>query len=292
MFVLMALSIGIFAQNQPQNKQLTEEQKEQLDNIHKKYAQDINDINDELRYAKAEQQVLFSSKTIDEKAIYANIDKIGELRTKLQKQTLTMQSEMKKICPIERQEFIPNFQRGPRQRNGARGRRPGMQDDATPNNNKMQDENATAQNHFAQKNPQRGNANQKERMQYKKQNPERGNGPKCHPDNGMFFAEQLNLKPEQKTQIETIKKEHFWDIQETKNQLTLLEAQNSNPEDLLNATDEINTLRTKLSKQEMTVKLEIINVLTEEQRMKMIENREQSRHRCPPDWEHRRGKKF
>ena len=254
--VLSTITTGFFAQGRQQANSATAEQKEQMKEVKEKYSPELTELRNELRLVSTEQRVLLSSKEINEKAIYANIDKMGQLKTDMHKQTLAMHGEMKTICPAAGKKH------GAKQGQQMKGERKGakMGEGKTP----QRGHQAQAQN---SQRPQKGQQNKG-----MKQGAKQGNEGQSNCTQGPRKGEnsRLKLDIEQTEQIAEIKAAHFWKIQETQNQIALLKAKNTSPEAQLASIDDISSLQTQLAKQRMAVKLETLKVLTEEQRMQMI----------------------
>lgn len=244
--IVSTITTGVFAQSRPQKSELTDEQKEQMQVVREKYAEDLKELRGEMQLIATQQKVLLSSKTIDEKAIYANIDKIGMLKANMQKQMLAMHGEMKTI--------VPDAQKGKRSHS--------MKKSSGHRDSKMHQGKTAQRGQRPQENASKGRQHQGRNM----------NAPCTANAKGKENnrAKGLNLDIDQAEQIGEIKKAHFWTIQETKNEIALLKAESKNAENKEKAIDELSQLQTKLAKQVMAVKIETMNVLTEEQRMKMI----------------------
>jgi len=260
--MLSALTTGIFAQNRENKTPISEEQKTQLKEVRDKYSPKMKELAQELKYKQAEQDVLLSSEKVNEKAIYANIEEIGKLRLAMQENALAMRAEMKDICPMDgMREF--QKQRGPRQmKQGDK--------DGQGRGNMRAAEGKKGKQEAAKGEPK---GNKAQMAQNCEQGPKKGEGPKEGMRQGgkrQGPAIDLNLSEEQKTAIAEIKKEHFWDIQEIQNEIKLLKAKNSSIEDQLASAKEMNALYTELAKEKMAVKLEVREVLSEEQLMKVI----------------------
>lgn len=248
--VLSTITTGIFAQARPQAKQLTEEQKEQMKEVKEKYTPTISELRQEMKVSATEQKVLLSSKKINEKAIYANIDKMGALKADMHKQMLAMRGEMKTICP---------------EAGKGNGPRRGMHQNSSDKVERMHQGKSSQKGQSAQ-----SNKGKQQRAQGKSMKQGQACQAKGSQGEQKGKGSMLKLSDEQKEQMAAIKKAHFWDIQETQNEIALLKAKNTSPEDQLKSLDQISNLQTTLAKQKMAVKLETMQVLTEEQRMMMI----------------------
>lgn len=279
---------SVFAQARPQTQQLTEEQKEQMQEVKEKYAPAISEFRQEIRVVSTEQHGLLTSKIIDEKAIYANVDKMGQLKGDMQKQTLTMRSEMQEVCPFDRQTLRQGRVMGNRQGLGSMGNHQGRNN--TANNNQRLHQNGprngqgmqngqgtnarkTGMNNSSKIYAQKGQQNKPGNKGQGMQRGVRGQGQVLGANVGNGEKNFLNLSIEQAEELSEIKTSHFWTIQETQNEIALLKAKNSSSEDQLKSIDEVNTLQTTLAKQKMALKLETMKVLTEEQRMMLIAKR-------------------
>lgn len=254
MLVMSSITTGIFAQQRSEGKQITEEQKEQMKAVRDKYSPKMAEIKNEMHVIMTEQKALLSSKSIDEKAVYANIDKMGILKTDMQKQMLSMRSEMKTICP-EMSEC-----KGGKRHQAQQGGEKGKQMHGEKGGKRGQGEAKQCEGQCKAKDtPKKEQSCSKEQCSKAEA---RGN--KGHK------GAKLDLTDEQKAEVAEIKKAHFWTIQELENEISVLRAKAKGAEDQLASIDEISALQTKLAKEKMSVKLEVIDILTEEQRMKSI----------------------
>ncbi len=262
--VVLAWSIiatGILAQAKSQrNSELTPQQREEIQAVKAKYAPEIAKIKGELRFAMTEQRILLNSKTIDEQAVYANIDKVGQLKMQMQKQNLSMREEVQKMCPLKNQRQWMHSEG--HQNRGGQGKTMQKGQEQRPRNAQACAKNAGD----AATCPAGG----KQGMSNNKRRP----CPEMRRE-GAAKDCPLNLSDTQKEQMAAVKKAHFWKIQETKNKLSLLKAKNTDIDKQLNALSEVNALQTQLEKQKMAVKLEKMKILTEEQRIKMMSQRGQ-----------------
>ena len=261
--VMSTITTGIFAQARPQTTKLTDAQKEQISNVKEKYAPAISDLRQEIRVISTEQHGLLTSKTIDEKSIYANIDKMGQLKADMQKQTIAMRSEMKELCPLAKK---------------GQGMHQGENSKKQVNNKRQnQEQQANSNQKTHQKGGQKGQGmSTKGQKTYAAKGKEMKKGGKQN-TNSTRHGDFLKLSTEQTEEIAQIKKAHFWEIQETQNELALLKVKSANSEEQLKAVNQISALQTKLAKQKMSVKLETMQVMTEEQRIKMISAKGQGR---------------
>lgn len=273
--VMSTITTGIFAQARPQTKTLTDAQKEQISEIKEKYAPAISELRQEIRITSTEQHGLLTSKTIDEKAIYANIDKSGQLKADMQKKTLAMRGEMMEICPFNSQARNQSIHKGnmpekraynKRQDQNKQGQNTqGLHQKRSQNTQSMSSKGKKA---YAAKGQQNHGKTKGQGMQ----KGVRGQGNNINA-NSPRQTNLLKLSPEQTAEMAKIKKEHFWEIQETQNALALLKVKNVSLENQLKAVDEISALQTKLTKQKMGLKLATMKVLTEEQRIMTIAKR-------------------
>lgn len=281
---------GLIAQPNANRQALSQEQKEQMQEIREKYAPKIKEIKDDIRLKQVEQKTLLASKEVDEKAVYATIDAIGELKTSLHQETTSLRNEMKEVCPnANKMMAYKHGNRGPKQ--GQAYRKGNGQG---PNNNNMRKGQGQAQRGQGvgqgQDRPrmQQGQGMHNNNRPNKQKAYANGQGPRHQQGmqqgrqgQGMIFGANCKLTDEQKTALAEIRKKHFWDIQETQNELALLKAKNTTVEERQAAYAEVNALQTKLAKQRMAQKLELMEQLTEEQRMQMISKKNHRKHRGP-----------
>lgn len=286
---------GLIAQPNANRQALSQEQKEQMQEIREKYAPKIKEIKDDIRLKQVEQKTLLASKEVDEKAIYATIDAIGELKTSLHQETSSLRNEMKEVCP--------NADKMMAYRNGNRGQMQGQAyrkgNGQGPNNANMHNGQGKAQRGQgvgqgqARQGMQQGQGMRNNNHPNKQKAYANGQGPRHQQGmqqrgmqqgrqgQGMMFGANCKLTDEQKTALTEIRKKHFWDIQETQNELALLKAKNTTAEERQAAYAEVNALQTKLAKQRMAQKLEVMEQLTEEQRIQMINRMNHKKHRGP-----------
>lgn len=296
---VLATVTSVMAQANAPQKTLSPEQKEQIKEVREKYSPKIKEIKDELRFKQVEQKTLLASKKVDEKAVYATIDAIGELKASLHKETSALRSEMKDVCPNAGKMMASTRQGNKRPSNGqgvrqGQGNRPGKQtmhqgNERSQRQGMQQGQNSKGQ-HMAQ-NSKRPQGN-KSGIKTGKKGQGSQHGMRNEGNQGQKRqTPKLDLSDEQKTAIAEVKKEHFWSIQETQNELALLKAKNNTLEERQASFNEMNTLQTKLAKQRMALKLDIMSQLTEEQRMQMISKMQhkgaQSKQGMPQRRQHR-----
>ncbi len=291
--MLSALTTGIFAQPQVKRTQLTEEQKEQMTEVREKYAPKMQELRNELRVKKAEQDALLSKKIVDEKAVYANIDATAAIKTEMLKNTAALRGEMKEICPNDGQGQFAGRQHlnGPRNGMGqGQGQRPrngqgyAQGKGQTAQQGQMQGsgqgngvkQGAHQKQAYAQGRGQGNRAGNKQGMgqgrgQEYGNRGLRGNGQGLNQGRGFG----LDLTEEQQAKMTEIKTAHFWGIQETQSEIELLKAQNADAEAKVESIDELSALQTKLAKQKMAMRLEMRDVLTEEQLMTVVAKQDQ-----------------
>ncbi len=265
----MAAMLSVFALTafaQTQNRpQLSEEQKQEMKSIHEKYAPEMKELKTALEVKKVEQQALLAVKEVDEKAIYANINATGKLKAEMHKKQISMHAEMQTICPNAGMRRPPMCNEGQKQCSKA-------PQQARPQQDKMKNCPEARQGKPGMQACQKG---EKMCSQARPNNPQtrpamHTQRPESCPQGAQKCA--LELTEEQKAKMEEIKKTHFWLIQETENELNLLQAKNKTADTAaqLKSVDKIAALNTQLAKQKMAMKLEMRKVLTEEQLIKQI----------------------
>lgn len=83
------------------DKFFTEEQQEQVKAIRLQTAKDVKPLRNELRELEARQQTLTTADKADLKAIYANIDKMSDVKAKIQKTMAKQQQEIRSLLSEE-----------------------------------------------------------------------------------------------------------------------------------------------------------------------------------------------
>ena len=275
LLVAAATVTSLWAQPRANRTTLSPEQQTQMQEIRNKYAPEIKDIRDEIRLKHVEQNTLLASKIIDGKAVYATIDAIGKLRASLHETTSAQREALQQVCPNadkawayqrgQRSMQEQGFHQGQGNQQGMRSGqgRQGMGQCATPQRQQMK-------NNKGQRPQGKHMAIGQGARKGMKHHQALGQG---YQGQGIMFGPNCQLTDKQKTMMANIRKEHFWNIQETQNKLALLKAQNTTPEERQAAFSEINTLQTKLAKQRMTMHLEMMSELTEDQRIQMLSQR-------------------
>ncbi len=270
--IIATITSGILAQERmPAN--MNQPQMEQVKSIRDKYADNINELRKDIRYATAEQEALFASKTIDENAILNNVEKIGKLRGELKDEMLTMHKEIKEVCPSFE---IKNIQR-PRHEMGMRSGNQRMNDmglglGAQQRRAQMQGLNKLDQTAGAFCQRPQGRRHMNDGMRQGKGNKQ--DTPDVNNETEDFSV--LSLKEEQLSQLKEIKRNHFWDIQDIRNELSMLRVECGQEPDL-KSMKKVNDLEIQLAKQEVSMKIEQLKVLTEDQRITLLEKRKMRR---------------
>ncbi len=88
------------------NKFFTEEQQAQLKTIRLETAKEVKPLRNELRELEARQQTLTTADKADLKAIYANINKMSEVKAQIQK---TMANQHQQIRSLLSEEQLLKF---------------------------------------------------------------------------------------------------------------------------------------------------------------------------------------
>lgn len=264
--VLSTMTSVVFAQAKQERAQLTEDQKVEMKEVHDKYAPLMKDLKAEMHVLMVEKNVLLTSQEVDADAVYSKVEEIGALKAKMQKQQLTARMEMQEIAPDMKKcnqkqgQKMHGDKKGPKcDKEGKScdngGEKCGKSDDRKMNNDKGGKQMAEA-GHDRGDRAAKGEQGRPNKGEKAEQGKARKGG--------------LELTEEQKEQMAEIKKAHFWNIQELENSISLVKAENVTIEQQLASVDKVSKLQTKLAKEEMAVKLEMMEILTEEQRMKAI----------------------
>ncbi len=311
---VVATVTSLMAQPKAQRQNLTTEQQEQIKAVKDQYAPKLKEIRDDMHQKSVEQKVLLSSKTIDEKTVYANIDAISELKVARHNEMTAMHTAMTAVCPNAATRPA-NGRRMNNQGQKSHSQGQGMRQDNRSNNKGqgMQKGNSQKKNGQGQmtqgqgqgqgqgmrqdnrsnnkgQGMQKGNAQKKNGQGHMAQGQRKGQGNGQHQQGfcangsnnqglrngagqGLMLGENCNMTDAQKATLKEVNKKHFWGIQETQNELALLKAGNTTFEERNASFAEVNALQTKLAKQKMALKLEVISNLTEDQRIIMMNHK-------------------
>lgn len=106
------------------NANLTDDQRDQLDEVHKRFYDETSKLRDEIRTKSADLAVLLDSTDPDAEKARALQKEISELRTKLAEERVNFQLETRKIDPDA--QFGPGYGRGFGPGRGRGGYGPGM----------------------------------------------------------------------------------------------------------------------------------------------------------------------
>ena len=101
-----------------QNLGLTDEQKEAMKKIRMETAKEVKPLKDELRELEAHQQTLATADNADLKAIYKNIDRMGDVKTKMAKIMAKQRQDVRSLLTEEQRlkmdHMRAHMQRGER----------------------------------------------------------------------------------------------------------------------------------------------------------------------------------
>lgn len=277
MVIALSVMTSVFAQKKNNRVELTEVQKTEMTAVHEKYASDMKELKDEMRLIQTEQKALLSSEEINEKAIYAKLEEMSEAKAKMQKQQLSMRIEMQEIAPDMAMKGRGHARQGEGCSKQGEGRsEKGCAKEGGNKGGEKSDKCCSKDECKAgDKSEMRG-----QRGEHKKPAGECEKKGKSHDAKGAKCTKDaaLALSDEQKTQMADIKKAHFWTIQELENKMAVLKAENTSLEDQLSSINDFEKVQLALAKEKMTQRLEMMNVLTEEQRMQSIAKQGQRGH--------------
>lgn len=97
---------------------LTDEQKEAMKKIRLETAKEVKPLKNELRELQAHQQTLATADNADMKAIYKNIDKMAEVKTKMEKIRAKQRQDIRSLLTEEQRlkmdQRIDHMPRGER----------------------------------------------------------------------------------------------------------------------------------------------------------------------------------
>ncbi|PKQ60522.1 hypothetical protein BZG02_18835 [Labilibaculum filiforme] len=113
--LLMCTGFHLNAQNNMRSKndcskriEFSEQQKEQIQKSKIEFAKATKDLNNEMNELRAKQKTLISADKPDMKAIYANVDKVSDLKNRLRKEQFAMRMEIKSVLTDEQKAQMPN----------------------------------------------------------------------------------------------------------------------------------------------------------------------------------------
>ena len=241
-----------FKQRGDQTSVLNEVQKEQMKEARIAFAKATIDLKNELGELHAKQRTLFSAEKPNMKEIYANADKISELKNQIKKEEIGMKLDIRSFLTEEQQMKMAKHSK----------HRKGVMRD---------------------KKGQMGQANRAE-MGRAKQGMRKGDRGEQQGKKGYGIKQKagkqmgkdrnmLDLSDEQKAQMKEIRVAHLKETKELKNELEvirlkqkhLMTAEKVDKNSIMDNVDRLSNIQNQLAKNQIDNKMEIREILTEDQ---------------------------
>ncbi|MDE5418622.1 periplasmic heavy metal sensor [Labilibaculum sp. DW002] len=241
-----------FKQRGDQTSVLNEVQKEQMKEARIAFAKATIDLKNELGELHAKQRTLFSAEKPNMKEIYANADKISELKNQIKKEEIGMKLDIRSFLTEEQQMKMAKHSK----------HRKGVMRD---------------------KKGQMGQANRAE-MGRAKQGMRKGDRGEQQGKKGYGIKQKagkqmgkdrnmLDLSDEQKAQMKEIRVAHLKETKELKNELEvirlkqkhLMTAEKVDKNSIMDNIDRLSNIQNQLAKKQIDNKMEIREILTEDQ---------------------------
>jgi Spy/CpxP family protein refolding chaperone len=241
-----------FKQRGDQTSVLNEVQKEQMKEARIAFAKVTIDLKNELGELHAKQRTLFSAEKPNMKEIYANADKISELKNQIKKEEIGMKLDIRSFLTEEQQMKMAKHSK----------HRKGVMRD---------------------KKGQMGQANRAE-MGRAKQGMRKGDRGEQQGKKGYGIKQKagkqmgkdrnmLDLSDEQKAQMKEIRVAHLKETKELKNELEvirlkqkhLMTAEKVDKNSIMDNVDRLSNIQNQLAKKQIDNKMEIREILTEDQ---------------------------
>ena len=241
-----------FKQRGDQTSVLNEVQKEQMKEARIAFAKATIDLKNELGELHAKQRTLFSAEKPNMKEIYANADKISELKNQIKKEEIGMKLDIRSFLTEEQQMKMAKHSK----------HRKGVMRD---------------------KKGQMGQANRAE-MGRAKQGMRKGDRGEQQGKKGYGIKQKagkqmgkdrnmLDLSDEQKVQMKEIRVAHLKETKELKNELEvirlkqkhLMTAEKVDKNSIMDNVDRLSNIQNQLAKKQIDNKMEIREILTEDQ---------------------------
>ena len=241
-----------FKQRGDQTSVLNEVQKEQMKEARIAFAKATIDLKNELGELHAKQRTLFSAEKPNMKEIYANADKISELKNQIKKEEIGMKLDIRSFLTEEQQMKMAKHSK----------HRKGVMRD---------------------KKGQMGQANRAE-MGRAKQGMRKGDRGEQQGKKGYGIKQKagkqmgkdrnmLDLSDEQKAQMKEIRVAHLKETKELKNELEvirlkqkhLMTAEKVDKNSIMDNVDRLSNIQNQLAEKQIDNKMEIREILTEDQ---------------------------
>ena len=240
-----------FKQGDDKSIGLSEEQKEQMKEARIVYAKATLDLKNEMGEVKAKQKTLLSAEKPNMNQIYANVDKISDLKNQLMKEEIEMKLDIRTFLTEEQRVKMAHRSK---HKKGAKQGGKGQMGKA----------------HRANQGGQGGMRNGEGLAQGGK----RGKGFQQKAGKQMRQERNLlDLSDEQKEQMKELRLAHLKDTKELKNELEvirlkqkhLMTAENIDKNAIMKNVDRLSGVQNQLAKKGIDHKMEVREILTEDQ---------------------------
>ena len=241
-----------FKQRGDQTSVLNEVQKEQMKEARIAFAKATIDLKNELGELHAKQRTLFSAEKPNMKEIYANADKISELKNQIKKEEIGMKLDIRSFLTEEQQMKMAKHSK---HRKGVMRDKKGQMGQAN-----------RAEMGRAKQGMRKGDRGE--------QQGKKGNGIKQKAGKQMGKdRNMLGLSDEQKVQMKEIRVAHLKETKELKNELEvirlkqkhLMTAEKVDKNSIMDNVDRLSNIQNQLAKKQIDNKMEIREILTEDQ---------------------------
>ena len=241
-----------FKQRGDQTSVLNEVQKEQMKEARIAFAKATIDLKNELGELHAKQRTLFSAEKPNMKEIYANADKISELKNQIKKEEIGMKLDIRSFLTEEQQMKMAKHSK---HRKGVMRDKKGQMGQAN-----------RAEMGIAKQGMRKGDRGE--------QQGKKGNGIKQKAGKQMGKdRNMLDLSDEQKAQMKEIRVAHLKETKELKNELEvirlkqkhLMTAEKVDKNSIMDNVDRLSNIQNQLAKKQIDNKMEIREILTEDQ---------------------------
>ena len=241
-----------FKQRGDQTSVLNEVQKEQMKEARIAFAKATIDLKNELGELQAKQRTLFSAEKPNMKEIYANADKISELKNQIKKEEIGMKLDIRSFLTEEQQMKMAKHSK---HRKGAMRDKIGQMGQAN-----------RAEMGRAKQGMRKGDRGE--------QQGKKGYGIKQKAGKQMGKdRNMLDLSDEQKVQMKEIRVAHLKETKELKNELEvirlkqkhLMTAEKVDKNSIMDNVDRLSNIQNQLAKKQIDNKMEIREILTEDQ---------------------------
>ena len=254
-----------FKQRGDQASALNAEQKEQMKASRIVFAKATIDLKNELGELHAKQKTLFSAEKPNMKQIYANADKISELKSQLKKETISMKLDMRSFLTEEQQAMRAS--RSKCRKDEKPGKRGGMgQGNRAKMGRKQGMRKGERCSHQGRRGMQKGERCTQQGM--------KGNGFKHQGKEQMGRnRNMLDLNDEQKTQMKEIRIAYRKDTKELRNELELIRlkqkhlmtAEKIDKNSIMDNVNQSSKIQNQLAKKQIDHRMEIRKILSEDQ---------------------------